>query len=160
MDSFWAGLVVKTTLPLATWWVGGQEKRVLEKGRELSDWECEWARHAGVTEPEKIRVLSVPVVPTPGGRILNPIKQLFGIGTEAPTGMAVGYGIFLESGQHANPSLLVHEMAHVAQYERFGGIRGFLHEYLHQCLNHGYWEAELEHEAREAAAMFTRPPGG
>jgi hypothetical protein len=41
-----------------------------------------------------------------------------------------------------------------------GGVENFLREYLTQCLRHGYWESQLEQEAREAAAPFSRPPGG
>jgi hypothetical protein len=74
--------------------------------------------------------------------------------------MAVNYGVYLEASQATNPSLLVHELTHVAQFERLGGIENFLREYLTQCVRDGYWESEMELEAREAAAPFSRPPGG
>jgi len=44
--------------------------------------------------------------------------------------------------------LLVHELAHVAQYERFGGFRPFLEQYLHECITIGYPAAPLEQEAK------------
>lgn len=74
--------------------------------------------------------------------------------------MAVNYGIYLEASQATNPSLLVHELTHVAQFERLGGVEEFLREYLTQCVRDGYWNSDLEQEAREAAAPFPCPPGG
>jgi hypothetical protein len=44
--------------------------------------------------------------------------------------------------------LLLHELAHVAQYERLG-MRRFLRQYLHECLTEGYPLGELEAEARD-----------
>jgi len=46
--------------------------------------------------------------------------------------------------------LLVHELAHVAQYERFGGFRRFLFQYLQECINPGYPLGDLELEAKRA----------
>jgi hypothetical protein len=43
--------------------------------------------------------------------------------------------------------LIVHELAHVAQYERLGGILPFLRKYLFECLTVGYAAAPLELEA-------------
>ena len=43
--------------------------------------------------------------------------------------------------------MTVHELAHVAQYERLGGILPFLRRYLFECLIAGYSVALLEQEA-------------
>ena len=43
--------------------------------------------------------------------------------------------------------LIVHELAHSAQYERLGGILPFLRRYLFECLTVGYAAAPLEVEA-------------
>lgn len=115
-----------------------------------------WATDVGVKKPEFVRILPVPRIPTPGSWF----TRLLRIFTEGPTGMAVNYGIYLEASQATNPSLLVHELTHVAQFERLGGIEAFLKEYITQCVRDGYWDSELEQEARDAAAPFTRPPGG
>ncbi|MEM9280819.1 MAG: hypothetical protein AAGA96_03250, partial [Verrucomicrobiota bacterium] len=106
------------------------------------------------------RILPVPRVPTPGAPFTRLLSLFSGFFAEGPTGMAVGYGIYLEATQATNPSLLVHELTHVAQFERLGGIEPFLRDYLTQCVQDGYWDAELEQEARNAAAPFSRPPGG
>ena len=66
-------------------------------------------------------------------------------------GMALGHSIYLETAQASRRSLIAHELAHVAQYERLGGRWVFLRDYLRQCLSDGYWNAPLEIEARKKA---------
>ncbi len=156
MKLFWIDLIVKLLVPLGTKWAERQEATILHEGRPLSEWETMWATDVGVSKPEEVRILPVPRIPTPGSWI----TRLFRMFAEGPTGMAVNYGIYLEASQATNPSLLVHELTHVAQFERLGGVEAFLREYITQCVEDGYWESELEREAREAAAPFTRPPGG
>ena len=133
---------------------------ILRDGRPLSDFEVEWAREVGVEDPDQVRVLPIGHVPTPGSRFiqfLGPFTRFMGT---SPTGMAVNYGIFLDATHVTNPSLLVHELAHVAQFEKLGGIKPFLKEYFTQCCADGYWDSLMEQEARDAAASFPRPPGG
>jgi hypothetical protein len=156
MSQFWTDMIVRAALPWGTKWARKQESIILEEGRPLSEWETMWATDVGVAKPEAVRILPVPRIPTPGSWF----TRLLRIFSEGPTGMAVNYGIYLEASQATNPSLLVHELTHVAQFERLGGIENFLREYLTQCVRDGYWESEMELEAREAAAPFSRPPGG
>ena len=40
--------------------------------------------------------------------------------------MTLRYGIFIQTDHWGDRRLLLHELAHVAQYERFGGFRRFL----------------------------------
>jgi hypothetical protein len=160
MNSFWVDLLVRATLPLGSRWVRKQEAAILREGRPLREWERLWARNVGVRRPEEVRILPVPRVPTPGQTLMGFLNRLFGVLSEGPTGMAVNYGIYLEASQATNPSLLVHELTHVAQFERLGGVEAFLREYLTQCVRDGYWDSDFEQEAREAAAPFSRPPGG
>ncbi|MEM6915432.1 MAG: hypothetical protein AAF491_02605 [Verrucomicrobiota bacterium] len=156
MKKFVSRTFVPLLLPLGTKWAERQEAIILREGRPLSEWETMWATDVGVKKPESVRILPVPRIPTPGSWF----TRLLRIFTEGPTGMAVNYGIYLEASQATNPSLLVHELTHVAQFERLGGIEAFLREYITQCVQDGYWDSELEQEARDAAAPFTRPPGG
>ncbi len=156
MNAFWTDLIVRAALPYGKRWAERQESIILEEGRPLSEWETMWATDVGVRKPEAVRILPVARIPTPGSWVM----RLFRIFSEGPSGMAVNYGIYLEASQATNPSLLVHELTHVAQFERLGGIEAFLREYLTQCVRDGYWDAEMEEEARSAAAPFSRPPGG
>lgn len=156
MKQFFTKTFVPLLLPFGTRWAEKQESLILREGRPLSEWETMWATDVGVRKPEAVRILPVPRIPTPGSWF----TRLLRIFSEGPTGMAVNYGIYLEASQATNPSLLVHELTHVAQFERLGGIEAFLKEYITQCIRDGYWESEMEKEAREAAAPFSRPPGG
>ena len=153
-------LYKRPAISFGSWWIRKQESMILRDGRPLADWETHWAKEVGIEAPEKIRVLPIAQVPTPGSWFL----RFFGSNTrfiaESPTGMAVNYGIFLDATHATNPSLLVHELAHVAQFEKLGGIEPFLKEYLTQCVSDGYWDSLMEQEAREAAVSYSRPPGG
>jgi hypothetical protein len=64
--------------------------------------------------------------------------------------MTLRYGIFIQAQHWGERRLLLHELAHVAQYERFGGFRGFLYQYLRECINPGYPLGDLELEAKRA----------
>ena len=149
--------LVVLALPLADRWVHHQEKKILNEGRELSEWEVDWAHDVGVMDVSRVRIAIVPEVPTPGSAPLQFLAKLVGLSMKA-SGMALGHGIYVEAINATNPSLIVHELVHVAQYERLGGIRNFLREYLIQCLRDGYWDAFLEREARELALKYARPP--
>ena len=67
--------------------------------------------------------------------------------TPTTRGLTLGYGIFIRSDWWGDRSLIVHELAHVAQYERLGGILPFLRRYLFECLTMRYTAAPLELEA-------------
>jgi hypothetical protein len=55
--------------------------------------------------------------------------------------------------------VLTHELAHVAQFERLGGIREFLKIYISQCLSQGYEKVSFETEANRNAitALYGNP---
>ena len=160
MNPFWVKILVKAMLPLVSWWVRKHEAVILRDGRPLSDWENKWAIEVGISKPEDVRVLPIARVPTPGSGFLHLFSGFTPFTPSSTTGLAANYGIFLDATQATNPNLLVHELAHVAQYEKLGGIEAFLKEYLTQCLSDGYWDSTMEQEARNAAEAFTRPPGG
>ena len=57
---------------------------------------------------------------------------------------------------------MAHELVHVMQYERLGGVRPFLRAYVYECLRFGYAAAPLELEAVEVGSRFfsDEPPVG
>ena len=83
---------------------------------------------------------------------LHPLLRFFGaklgLTFSGTIGMALGYGIFIRAEYAGDRALLLHELAHVAQYERLG-LRRFLRQYLHECLTEGYPLGALEAEARD-----------
>src|SRR5262245_21607799 len=115
-------LLKKTLAPLAaliaTAWARHHEARILARGEPLSALEQQIARAVGVLEPHRIRVMRVPQVPLPAGRILMPLARLLDVPTEID-GMTLGRGIYLCGG---SPRLLAHECRHVQQVESAGSI--------------------------------------
>ena len=71
--------------------------------------------------------------------------------TPTTCGLALRYGIFVRSDCWRNRALIAHELVHVMQYERLGGILPFLRDYLFQCMTVGYANAPLEQEAVDVA---------
>jgi hypothetical protein len=67
------------------------------------------------------------------------------------------YGIFIRSDCRGNRALVVHELAHTAQYERLGGFEPFLRQYLFECLTIGYPEAPIEQDAVAIATRVCSP---
>jgi hypothetical protein len=55
---------------------------------------------------------------------------------------------------------LLHELTHVAQVERLGGLRPFLSEYLFQCMVHGYAGSAFEQEAYRNGDRYLTSPYG
>lgn len=132
--------------PSVTRWAEDQQRRILRDGTALDERSSEFARSLRIPHPERIRVLRMERIPLPVPSFLVDLAARCGMPVFAPGGMALGRGIYLLPGQEAS---LRHELVHVAQYARLGGIQAFMRAYLLQCLTVGYAEADLEEEARE-----------
>jgi len=113
----------------------------------------------GVGEPEWIRLFRVETIPRPSQPQLKAACDAIDFLTPATRGLTLGYGIFIRSDCWGDRLLVVHELAHVAQYERFGGILPFLRSYLFECLTVGYSAAPLEQEAIAIAARVCASSG-
>jgi hypothetical protein len=132
-------------------WASDIEAQVLESGRELTPDESIDARLAGVKEPARIRLLLVDEMPMPQDAALLQANARVGLLSPSGAGLALGYAVMLRKGLERDRRLLVHEFVHVAQYERFGGLEGFLNAYLRQVAADGYPGAALEREAEQRA---------
>jgi hypothetical protein len=141
-------------LPLAAKWAQEQEQRILREGQPLSPDQLADARAAGVREPERVRVLPVEEIPAPPHPILKAASEQIELLPTAPSGLTLHYGIFLRNDRREDRHLVVHELVHISQYERLGGIVPFLRDYLTECATFGYREAPLEQEAEEVAAQI------
>ncbi len=132
--------------PATARWAADQERHILAEGQPLNHEALAFALELEITEPESIRVLEVKSVPLPAPRPLVKLATRWGIPVFEPAGMALGRGIYLLDG---HSRILRHELVHVAQYQRLGGIEPFMRRYLTECLVHGYLDSPLEVEARE-----------
>jgi len=144
-------------LPLAVTWATEQEQRILGDGVPLSEKEVGDARAIGIQNPDQVRLLQVETIPRPSQPQLKAACDAIDFLTPATRGLTLGYGIFIRSDCWGDRLLIVHELAHVAQYERLGGILPFLRRYLFECLTLGYAAAPLE---LEAIAVTARVCGG
>jgi len=141
-------------LPLATKWAAAVEKRILREGVPLSEQEMGDARAMGVREPQRVRLLALAQVPAPRNLTLRSAAAAIQFLTAETRGLALRYGIFVRSDCWGERALVAHELVHTAQYERLGGIRPFLRQYLHECLTIGYPAAPMEQEAIVAASRL------
>ena len=120
---------------------------ILKLGRPLSQEAMRDAVTVGVKHPEKIRILAVEKIPLPENPMLKWLSRVTGLFCFAPVGMCLRYGIFINQHSFPDRLLIAHECVHTAQYERLGGFRPFLRQYLEECLAVGYDESPLELEA-------------
>ena len=146
-------------LPLADAWATEEEQMILRDGVSLSEKEVGDARAIGAQSPDRIRLLQVEMIPRPSQPQLKTACDAIDFLTPATRGLTLGYGIFIRSDCWRDRSLIVHELVHIAQYERFGGILLFLRSYLFECLTVGYSAAPLEQEAIAIAARVCASSG-
>jgi hypothetical protein len=134
-------------LPLAVDWAASCSSEILKTGVPLSSHEVHLARSVGIRYPERVRIKIVPAIPLPEDVELRAAAlqaELIGPSTR---GLTLGYGVYLVHGRMCD-RLIRHECRHVYQYEQAGSIEAFLTKYIPDVLEHGYWNAPDEVDAR------------
>jgi hypothetical protein len=145
--------------PLAGHWAKSQETYILQHGVPLTADQVADARQAGVKDPSRIRVLVVNRIPLPDNEELAEAARRAQIITEASRGVAIGHGIIIRADSWRNRELLLHQLVHVAQCERSGGLEKFASEYLEDRRNgsQNFSLGSLEDEARSRAREICAP---
>jgi hypothetical protein len=134
---------------LAGAWAEWQEAAIVRSGVALSSDQMLDAKQIGILSPERVRLLAVKQIPSPLHPLLRWVGRKVGIIKESTIGLTVRYGILIRSDYWGDRRLLIHELAHTAQYERLGGFRPFLERYLRECTTPpGYPFGDLEQEAK------------
>lgn len=146
--------LIAEVLPEARAYAAAHEAIILANGDPLSGQQIADARRVGVAHPENVRVLATDAIPMPNNVRLRQLMSEHGMTPGNLVGMTFGYGIYVLEPSVGNRHLLMHELAHVAQYERLGGIEPFTREYMAQLLTFGYGDAPLEREARQKARQL------
>lgn len=153
------GFFLKPFIPWATQWVTEQEAIIFEKGQTLHALGIEDARRAGVSCPEKIRILTVPSITPPNHWLLSVLPDSLQFIGPQTAGLTLNYGIYIHedyADYREHRELYVHEMVHVGQYERMGSIKAFLTDYLEESISPGYPLGPMEQEAVVVAARIVR----
>jgi len=140
--------------PLALRWAAEQEQQILAEGVALTPEELNDAAAVGVHAADKVKLLPVSVIPRPSRPQLRAACDAINFLTEATRGLTLGYGILVREDCWRDRTLIAHELVHVAQYERLGGIEPFLRQYLSECLTVGYENSPLEQEAERTASAL------
>ena len=131
-----------------------QEQRILATGEALSNTMLASARLVGVSAAERVRLLYVPEIPIPDDPALRAAVEETHFLSPLTRGLTLRYGIFIRSDCRSDRTMVIHELGHIAQYERLGGFEPFLRQYLFECLAIGYPEAPLEQEVIELTARI------
>lgn len=144
--------------PLACQWSKAQEAYILKNGVPLTAAQARDARRAGVQDPDRVRVLVVDRIPLPDGTELADAARQSQIITDASRGVAIGHGVIIRADSWQNRELLLHQLVHVAQCERSGGLETFVMEYLldrssSRDFSVGSFEDEARGLAREICAQ-------
>jgi len=138
--------------PLACEWAKAQEAFIVQQGVPLTAAQAADARRAGVQDPSRVRVLVVDRIPLPETKELAEAARKAQIITDASRGVAIGYGIIIRADSWKNRELLLHQLVHVAQCERSGGLDSFVTEYLlDRRDSRDFSVGSLEDEARTFA---------
>lgn len=141
-------------LPLAVEWAEVQERRIIQCGFALTAAQRSDARIVGVRYPERVRLMPVVAISRPEHPMLKAAAETAQVINPFTRGLTLRYGIYLRADEAADRYLIAHELAHVAQYERLGGILPFLRQYLSECFTIGYHASPLEQEAIQKAEQL------
>jgi hypothetical protein len=144
-------------LPLAYQWAKAQEEFILARGASLGPAQIADARLVGVQDYSRVRVLVVDRIPLPDHKELAEAAARTDIITGASCGVAIGHGIIIRADRWGDRELILHQLVHVAQCERSGGLESFVEQYLsdrHTCATFtiGSFEDEARRIAREICA--------
>jgi hypothetical protein len=138
--------------PLACQWAKAQEKYILKHGVPLTASQIADAQRVGVKDFSRVRVLVVDRIPLPEDEELAEAAQRAQIITTACRGVAIGHGIIIRADSWQSRELLLHQLVHVAQCERSGGLDSFVGEYLcDRRTSRDFSVGSLEDEARGLA---------
>lgn len=138
-------------LPFAYQWAKTQEEFALTHGIPLSPQQMDDARLAGVRDCERVRVLVVDRIPLPEGELAEAARH-----TSIITGdsrcVGLGHAILIRAEAWGDRELLVHNLVHVAQCERSGGLEQWIRHYLlDRQTSASFTLGSLEEEARRVA---------
>ena len=139
-------------LPVAYGWAKKQEEFVLAHGRPLGTSQAWDAQLAGVQDVARVRVLVVDRIPLPEDPRLAEAARRTRIITDDTRCMGVGHALIIRGDAWNDRELILHNLVHIAQCERSGGLENWVPQYLGDRTNcENFTLGKLEEEARRVA---------
>ena len=139
-------------LPRAYEWAKQQEEFVLAHGNPLGPTHAWDAHLAGVQDCARIRVLVIDRIPLPDDPELAQMAKRTGIINEGTRCMGLGHALIVRGDAWNDRELVLHNLVHVAQCERSGGLERWVRRYLGDRVNcPKFTIGSLEEEARRIA---------
>ena len=146
-------------LPLAYQWAKTQEEFVLARGNPLGPRHAHDANLVGVRDCARVRVLLVDRIPLPENPELAEASKRIGIITEDTRCAGFGHALIIRVDAWNDRELILHNLVHIAQYERCGGLEQWVRHYLVDRTNcPNFTIGPLEEEARRIAREIVRSP--
>jgi hypothetical protein len=139
-------------LSLACQWTKEQEEFVMQHGNSLGPRHMADAILAGVKKPGRVKMLVVDRIALPDNPQLAEASKRTGIVTEDTKCMGFGYALIVRVDAWNDRELLLHNLVHIAQCERAGGLEQWCRRYLsdrNSCPK--FTVGSLEEEARRFA---------
>ncbi|HEX8281240.1 MAG TPA: hypothetical protein VF551_07675 [Chthoniobacterales bacterium] len=133
-------------------WARAQEQFILERGAPLNRRQLADAARVGVRDADRVRMLVVDRITPPDDPRLAEAARRAQIMTGATRAVTIGYGIIIRADRWQDRELILHQLVHVAQCERSGGLDAFVEEYMadrSSCAE--FSVGSLEDEARGVA---------
>ncbi len=117
-------------LPLAYEWAKTKEEFVLAHGHRLGARHAHDANLVGVRDCARVRVLVVDRIPLPENPELAEASKRIGIITEDTRCAGFGHALIIRVDAWNDRELILHNLVHIAQCERSGGLEQWVREYL------------------------------
>ena len=133
-------------------YVKAQEEIILQQGMPLSPRQVQDAQLAGVQDTARVRILIVDRILAPENEELAEAAAQAQVITHASRAVTMGHGIIIRADRWQDRELILHQLVHVAQCERFGGPEKYVPQYLSDrstCADFSL--GSLEDEARNLA---------
>ena len=139
-------------LPRACEWARELEQFILVRGTPLDARYIADAERVGVQDSSRVRVLVVDRISLPDDEELAAAAQSTQIITGASRAVTLGHGIIIRADAWGDRELVLHQLVHVAQCERNGGLDAFVRCYLSdRHLSEEFSVGSFEEEARRTA---------
>ena len=133
-------------------WAKAQEDFALAHGIPLGPRQTYDAQLAGVQDCAQVRVLVVDRISSPEDPELAEAARRIGIITEDTRCMGFGHVLIIRVDAWNDRELILHNLVHIAQCERSGGLEQWVRRYLGDRTNcPKFTLGSLESEARRVA---------